>query len=497
MYACVHVPSANGCGDALRELALNFSPAVETTGSDTVVFSIAALRKLLGSPHQIASEICRLVHEHKLKGNLAIASNPDAAILLARNFVGVTLVTPGEERFKLAPLPLACLGRHDDRVHTEALEAFARWGLKSCEDLAALPEPGIAERLGEAGIYLRNLACGKIHRPLRLARAETNYEERMELEHSIDLLEPLLFLLGRVLSELCGRLRTQSRAARALEARFELEGRKVYRCELEFPVTLTGSAAMLKLLQLHLERHPPNAPVAAFTLRVEPAEPRRVQPGFFLPPTPPPDKLQITLARIEGMVGKENERVFAESSDSVEVRLENFPKYVRRQHLTRFLALYEIFKRVTGVKGSVVECGVNRGYGLMSWAKLSALLEPTNLTRRIYGFDTFSGFPAVGDKDRTGPAWETAEPGGLRADSYSELKRLVDLYDQDRFLGHIPKVELVKGDATKTIPAFLADHPQDKYGKHRYTFAATGLDEAAWRERLGPRTLEAWVSAER
>ncbi len=306
MYACVHVPSANECGEALLELALNFSPAVEATGSDTVVFSIAALRKLLGSPQQIASEICRLGHERKLQANLAIASNPDTAILLARNVMGVTLVTPGEESFKLASLPLACLCRHDDRVHVEALEAFARWGLKICEDLAALPEAGIAERLGEAGIYLRNLACGKIHRPLRLARAETNYEERMELEHSIDLLEPLLFLLGRVLSELCGRLRTQSRAARALEARFELEGRKAYRCELEFPVALTGSAAMLKLLQLHLERYPPNAPVAAFTLRMEPAEPRRVQPGFFLPPTPPPDKLQITLARIEAMVGKEN-----------------------------------------------------------------------------------------------------------------------------------------------------------------------------------------------
>lgn len=128
----------------------------------------------------------------------------------------------------------------------------------------------------------------------------------MELEHSIYLLEPLLFLLGRVLSELCGCLRLQSRAARILEARFELEQGKEYRCELEFPVPLMETASMLKLLQLHLERHPPHAPIVAFTLRVEAVERRRIQHGFFLPPTPPADKLQITLARIQGMVGEEN-----------------------------------------------------------------------------------------------------------------------------------------------------------------------------------------------
>jgi hypothetical protein len=159
------------------------------------------------------------------------------------------------------------------------------------------------------------------------------------------------------------------------------------------------------------------------------------------------------------MVGEETEKVFNASNDPVETRIENFPKYVRRQHLTRLFALYEVFKRVLPVKGSVVECGVNRGYGLMAWAKLSAILEPANLTRRIYGFDSFAGFPAVTDKDRAGPRWETAQPGALRADSYEELLRLIELYDQDRFLGHIPKVELVKGDATQTIPAFIADHP--------------------------------------
>jgi protein ImuB len=178
--------------------------------------------------------------------------------------------------------------------------------VKTCEELAVLPEEGVAERLGTPGVYLRNLACGRIGRPLHLRRPEISYEEYLELEHSLGLLEPLLFLFARVLNDLCGRLRSQSRAARVLTARLDLEAHRQYRCELEFPVPLDDSQSMLKLLQLHLERHAPEAPVTAFTLRIEPAEPRRVQGGLYVPPTPAPDKLQITLARIAGMVGETN-----------------------------------------------------------------------------------------------------------------------------------------------------------------------------------------------
>jgi hypothetical protein len=75
---------------------------------------------------------------------------------------------------------------------------------------------------------------------------------------------------------------------------------------LEFPIPLDESHAMLKLLQLHLERHSPGAAVVGFHLRVEPVDPRRVQGGLFLPPTPQPDQLQVTLARITALVGEEN-----------------------------------------------------------------------------------------------------------------------------------------------------------------------------------------------
>lgn len=158
----------------------------------------------------------------------------------------------------------------------------------------------------------------------------------------------------------------------------------------------------------------------------------------------------------EQQVGKNIEAIFTKCQDPIEIKLENFPKYVRRQHLKRFLAMYEIFKLILQVKGSVVECGVFKGFGVMTWAKLSAMLEPENLTRRIYAFDTFAGFPNVSDKD--GNTVIKHEYGGLYADSYEELLELITEYDRDRFLGHMDKVHLIKGDVVKTIPKFIKEH---------------------------------------
>lgn len=156
--------------------------------------------------------------------------------------------------------------------------------------------------------------------------------------------------------------------------------------------------------------------------------------------------------------GARNRALFEANPSSWETKLENFPKYVRRQNLTRFLALYELYKRQLPIKGSVIECGVNHGFGIMSWAKFSAILEPVNLSRRIYGFDTFEGFPGVSEQDRSA-ASQHVKVGDLAADVYEELGELVDIYDSSRFLGHVNKVNLVRGDALETIPQFVKDNP--------------------------------------
>ena len=150
--------------------------------------------------------------------------------------------------------------------------------------------------------------------------------------------------------------------------------------------------------------------------------------------------------------------VFENNQSPLELKLENFPKYIKRQNLTRLLALYEIFKLTLEVKGSIIECGVNQGFGLMSWAKFSSIIEPINLTRRIYGFDTFEGFPDISIKDKSN-ASNHVKKGDLKAKVFDELESLKKIYDSTRPLGHINKVSLIKGNAINTIPKFIKDNP--------------------------------------
>ena len=153
---------------------------------------------------------------------------------------------------------------------------------------------------------------------------------------------------------------------------------------------------------------------------------------------------------------KKYAEIFENSSEETQIKLQNFTKYIRRQDATRFLSCFELFKNVLDVKGSIIECGVYRGFTLMSWSLFSAILEPVNLTRRIYGFDTFEGFPSVSEKDKT--RLRDVNPEELASDSYDELSEIIKVYDSNRYLGHINKVELIKGKAEETIPKFIENN---------------------------------------
>ena len=144
---------------------------------------------------------------------------------------------------------------------------------------------------------------------------------------------------------------------------------------------------------------------------------------------------------------------FEASPFSTLEKILNFPLYVPRQNLTTLLVKYEIMKRLLNVHGSIVECGVGFGGGLFTWAQLSAILEPTNHQRRIIGFDSFAGFPSVSEHDKG------SYVGELAIDSEAELKKCALAYDLNRFVGHIPKIEVVRGDITETVPQYIEKNP--------------------------------------
>jgi len=149
---------------------------------------------------------------------------------------------------------------------------------------------------------------------------------------------------------------------------------------------------------------------------------------------------------------------FDTSKFNTDDKVRNFPKFVRRQHTARFLARWEIFKRQLDVKGSIVECGVHQGGGLLGWGHYSAALEPYNYHREIIGFDTFEGFPSIHEKDGVS---EEATLGNFaeQVDIYEDISMSIVEFNKNRFLNNKEKFKLVKGDATVSIPIFLEENP--------------------------------------
>ena len=292
MFACLH-----GSGNLTR-LAYDFSPMVEQTASDTVTFDVSGLDRIFGLPHEIVAAVMRRARETGVEANLALAANPDAAICAARGFKGISILPQGDEGKFLGWLPLALLA-----PAPELSETLERWGIRRFRDLAALPPLGIAERLGAEGLALRRLARGEVERKLLAIEEPLSFRDELELEYPVELLEPLAFIVSRLLNGLTTRLATRGLATDELRLQLKLEDRSIHDRKLRLPVPSVDTPAFLKLLQLDLAAHPPQAPILHVMLEVNPVKPQPAQSGLFLPGAPEPVKLELTLARIKAIVG--------------------------------------------------------------------------------------------------------------------------------------------------------------------------------------------------
>jgi len=151
-------------------------------------------------------------------------------------------------------------------------------------------------------------------------------------------------------------------------------------------------------------------------------------------------------------------KFFEEDSIDTLMKLRSFSVYTPRQVISDFLVKYELFKMVIDIPGSIFEFGVFNGQGLFSFAQCSAIMEPNNLNRKIFGFDTFEGFQGIGEKDSKGSSPFLNE-GGFSVDSFARLNKASELFDKNRFIGHVNKIQLIKGDVLNTLDAFLEENP--------------------------------------
>lgn len=137
----------------------------------------------------------------------------------------------------------------------------------------------------------------------------------------------------------------------------------------------------------------------------------------------------------------------------------NLGLFLSRQTMARFLWMHEIYQKAMSAPGVVMEFGVRWGQNLALFSLFRAIYEPYNYTRKVIGFDTFSGFAGTAAQD--GNAEIIQEGAYSVTPGYEDyLDRILRYHQKESPVAHIRKHELVKGDAAVTLERYLKEHPE-------------------------------------
>jgi len=345
---------------SLVDVARSYSPRVEVLSEQIVLLDLEGLTRLFGDASAIGERLRQsAVEQGHAPVRVALAATRTAAILLATARPGVTVVPEGEEAAVLAPLPLRTLtavaalafrvpspesrapsrgarsssteprilgrrslvrlraercgetstklgerSRGEGGPNPDALAVLSRWGLRTLGDLAALPAADLSARLGQAGVWWQRLARGEAPGPLVPTAVEELFEASLELEWPIDGLEPLSFILTRLLDPLCQRLERRDRGAAVLHVRLRLVTRALHLRSLQLPAPMRDPKVLRTLLLLDLESHPAPAGIDVVTIAIDPTPGRIVQESLLTRARPAPEQISTLLARLQALMGE-------------------------------------------------------------------------------------------------------------------------------------------------------------------------------------------------
>jgi protein ImuB len=344
MFAALYAPSVPPA--AIVEVARAFTPRFEHVGP-VIMLDASGLSRLFGSAQELGEHLrdalSKLAPGDSLP-RVAIASTQAAAALLALGSPGLTVVMPGKEAIALAPLGVGVLdhfervadsarsapsaqpqaasparpshvGKHPRVTHeasrprprapaSRLLEIFTKWGIRTLGALSELPGPEIHERCGERGALWQSLARGVDARPMVPWVDDIPFEAALELEWPIEGLEPLSFVLARLLEPLADRLERADRGAAVLYTSLRLTSRTVLTRALQLPAPMRDPKTLRTLILLDLESHPPDAPIDIVRIYIEPTPAKVLQWTLLERAQPAVEQVSTLVARLTALMGE-------------------------------------------------------------------------------------------------------------------------------------------------------------------------------------------------
>ena len=334
MFAAIYAAEGSSF-ETLLGVARDFSPRIETCGERPstcaqgapshverreVTLDLTGLTRLFGDAKTIAAELRRTAADRGLRVRIAIAGTRTAARLLVRHRAGITIVEPGQERAAVEDLRLELLEifrestephePHEPFEPSEPIPTLRRWGLRTLGDLARLPADEVAARLGQDGVEWQRLARGQDPAPLVPSVPEERFEQALDLEWPIDGLEPLSFVLARLMEPLSAHLERRDRGAAVLHVHLHLvkrdgAAREVHHRSLQLPAPMRDARTLRTLALLDLESHPPAAAIDRVVVAVDPTPGRVIQFSLLTRPLPSPEQLSTLMARLTALMGED------------------------------------------------------------------------------------------------------------------------------------------------------------------------------------------------
>lgn len=152
--------------------------------------------------------------------------------------------------------------------------------------------------------------------------------------------------------------------------------------------------------------------------------------------------------------------LYRNSPLSTEEILINTGLYTRSSALSKTLFLNEIYEKAIPLPGNIHVFGTWWGQDVTTLYNLRAVHEPYNFTRKVVGFDTFSGYPEISEHDKLS---ETIKEGayGTTENYYDYLNELLNYHEQENIMSHIRKFELIKGDILETLPNYFKENKHE------------------------------------
>ena len=284
--------------ELLLEAVEHLTPDFEATAPGVCTLDLLGNAEAVANAQRLGRKIVRWLAGHHLHVQMGFAAHPDLALLVAKQASPVLSIDDEDEVRFLAELPVSAL-----ELSADLQEVMRLWGIQSLGELMALPVAEVSERMGVETVLLLEKCRGKRRRVLELVRQSAEFVQHMEFEQGMESLDPLLFLIRRMLETLIARLAAIHLVVGELRLSLKFDDESKHERSFRVPDPSRDVDLLFRILHTYLEDLTAESPIVALTVDVKPSRSLAHQFDLFESSLRDPNRFSETLGRLEAMLG--------------------------------------------------------------------------------------------------------------------------------------------------------------------------------------------------